>query len=101
MSGFTQTTSTFNFTLTPFAKYYLDNGLFFQASAGFGVAITSVNSGGLTSSGSSAFGISTPSVGYAFFVNEKTSLEIALSVPIQSGIPGIRIPIGAGFRLFY
>ncbi len=67
------------FTFGPFAKYYLDNGLFGMATMAFGSGKSEFNSDGF--SGESKIGIFSWRVGagYAAFLNDNVSIEPMLS----------------------
>jgi len=63
------------FTVGPFVRYYLDQGLFFQGQVGFGSA-TSKNATGNTTTttkyGASSWDLG---VGYAYFLNDHVAIE--------------------------
>jgi outer membrane protein W len=63
-------------TLSPFARYYLDPGIFFQAQLGFGSSSFKSSSGGSTSS-KTQYGLFNWSLGagYAYFLTDNVAVE--------------------------
>ena len=64
-----------NFSLTPFVRYYLQPGIFFQGSFGFGSSKSKSTTGATTTETkftTSNWGLG---VGYAYFLNDFVSIE--------------------------
>ncbi len=63
--------------LGPFAKYYTDQGLFFSFQLTYNIAKQYDNSGTANQYTTDNLSLS-PGIGYAYFLNSKTSLEFGL-----------------------
>lgn len=96
--------STTGISVGPFARYYLVNGLFGQASAGFGTN-RSKSEGNVTNIESFRYQLG---VGYAIFLGPQVSLEPILSYYHSKGTndqssfesTNNRFSLGAGFTIY-
>jgi outer membrane protein len=65
------------FTLTPFARYYLDPGIFFQAQVGFGSESDKDKNNGSNTTTTTKYGVFNWALaaGYAYFLNDYVAIE--------------------------
>jgi outer membrane autotransporter barrel domain len=67
--------SSTSFELSPFVRYYLSQGIFFQAEFGFGNMRNKSTQGTVTSKNTSKFGALSLGAGYAYFINDNIAVE--------------------------
>lgn len=83
IEGFDEDTTTSLLGVGPFARYMFDNGLFAEATIGFGSSKTTSTFGDIESSVFALRG----TAGYAFFLGEHISIEPAINYTNQSQKP--------------
>lgn len=64
-----------NFTVTPFVRYYLDPGVFFQGQVGFGTSKQKNENGNTTTTTKNGVFDWALGVGYAYFLNDHVAIE--------------------------
>ena len=66
-----------NFSLTPFARYYLSQGIFFQGQVGFGTGSRKEKENGSNTTTTTKHGVFdwALSAGYAYFLNDFVAIE--------------------------
>lgn len=66
-----------DFTLTPFVRYYLDQGIFFQGQVGFGSGSSKDKNDGSNTTVTTKHGVFNWALaaGYAYFLNDNVALE--------------------------
>ncbi len=96
-------TSSSSFTLTPFVRYYLQPGVFFQGLVGFGSSKTKGTNGPTTTETKYSTFDWALGVGYAYFLNDFVSIEPLLqyssSSDKQKNTDAKTISSGLNFRI--
>lgn len=77
--------NTYNtFTITPFARYYLDPGIFFQGQFGIGPGSNKDKNGNTTTTTKFTASEWSLGVGYAYFLNDNVAIEPLVSYGANS-----------------
>lgn len=67
--------SSSGFTISPFVRYYLDPGIFFQGQVGFGTSKNKITSPPVTTETTYATSVWEVGAGYAYFLNDNVAVE--------------------------